>query len=225
MNKKNNAKISEVFVSLVIPLILIPLGLFSALYFGHGITNLIMGLAFLICAIKSANPNEKKMMLILTIFALIFEEVNVLSGAYVYSNTKLVPIWVGLGWSILGLYIHKNSKNFAHINDKLVYGVAFLIYVSIWLLYGAQISQLTNLALAISTIFLLSKIDKNAAHHFFASLMGMVIEFSGTSLGVWTYFDEAGKPIAVPLLTLSMAYAAVIAFCFWISERAKIAEE
>lgn len=205
---------------LLIPLLLVPITFLGALNFGHQIADIIIGIVFFICIInKDTTTKEKKMMIILAVFALIFEEVNVLSGAYKYVNINIVPLWVGLGWAVLGLYIHKNSKVLSKVNNKTTYFCALVIYLLIWLAYGARMDHLIALGFALGSIYVLSKIDNTATHHLFAGIVGMIIEFSGTGVGLWTYFDNLGKPIVVPLLYLSMVYASIVAFCSWLSDK------
>ncbi len=46
--------------------------------------------------------------------------------------------------------------------------------------------------------------------------MGVIIETSGTQMGIWGYFNELGGEMFAPLAFLGMAYASVIAFSIWI---------
>ncbi|MEK6981307.1 MAG: hypothetical protein AABX38_00115 [Candidatus Micrarchaeota archaeon] len=204
-------------VKLLLPLFLIPLTLYSVSLFGHDAGNAVIGIAFFIAVVKFANESERKYMIILAVFASIFESVNVISGGYKYIGAPLVPLWVGLGWGILGLYLVKNVETFKSINNKNAYILSAIFFSAVWVLTGASIPSLVFLGVAISTTYVLSLSSKFPASFFlFTGVMGVVIEFFGTSVGVWKYFLN-GLPIDPPLLALSMAYCSVIAFGIWLS--------
>lgn len=204
-------------VKLLLPLLLIPLTLYSVSLFGHDAGNIVIGMVFFIAIVKFADINQRKFMIILATFASIFESVNVISGGYKYIGAPLVPLWVGLGWGILGLYLVKNVDTFKIISNKHVYIISIILFSIIWFLTGANIASLIALVIAIGTIYVLSLSSKFPASFFlFTSFLGVIIEFSGTTVGIWKYFLN-GLPINPPLLALSMAYCSVIAFGIWLS--------
>lgn len=205
-------------LTLLLPLVLIPVTLYGVLLFGHDIGNVIIGLAFFIGFILfTKNKEEKRFMIILAIFSMLFEIANVAIGFYKYLDVVMVPNWIGLGWGVLGLYLLRNYKVISGISAQITYLVISLIYLSYWVVSGMQIPILIIVIFAIATIYLLS-LSSNFSPSFFgfASLMGVVIEFSGTQLGIWTYFDNIGFAVFPNLAHLGMAYAAAIAFVLWL---------
>ena len=204
---------------LIFPLALIPFTLYAVLSFGHDAGNAIIGFAFFIGMIKFAGDKERKFMIILAFFASLFEGLNVALGAYKYINAPTVPIWVGLGWGVLGIYLVKNLAIMKKINGGLAYLLALLLYLALWGAAGLNVGLLIPVVFSIAAIYVLSLSSKFPASFFlYTSFIGIVIEFSGTSLGVWTYFDGFGGAIPVPLISLGMAYAAVLAFTLWLSK-------
>jgi hypothetical protein len=203
---------------LVLPLILIPLTLFAVSMFGHEAGNLIIGAAFLVGVSKFAQGNERRFMVILAIFAMLFEGLNVFSGAYKYLDTPSVPTWVGLGWSIVGIYLIKNLPLLKKVDDKISYLAACALYLGVFALQGFPLEFLIPAVFGVLGIYVLTVSSAMPASFFLgSSLLGMIIEIFGTSLGIWQYFDPAGFAIPVPLLNLGLAYSSVIVFALWIS--------
>ena len=205
-------------LTLLLPLILIPITLYGVLLFGHDTGNVIIGIAFFIGVIKfTKTKEEKRFMIVLAIFSMLFEIANVAIGFYKYLDVVMVPNWIGLGWGVLGLYLIRNSSVISRISDQLTYFIMSVVYLSYWLASGMQIPILIVVIFAIATIYLLSLSSKFSTSFFgFASLMGVIIEFSGTELGIWNYLDNFGAVVFPNLAHLGMSYAAAIAFVLWL---------
>ncbi len=202
----------------LLPLLLIPLTLYSVLLFGQIAGTVIIGLAFLIGIAKFADKKERKFMIILAVFSSLFENLNVALGSYQYLGVAEAPIWVGLGWGILGLYLIKHQKLLAKVPNNITYALACGLYLVIWGMSGFSLAALIPSIFGVLTIYVLT-LSSNLPSSFFlsASALGMLIEFSGTSFGIWTYFDQLGLPIPPPLASLGLAYASVLTFALWLS--------
>jgi hypothetical protein len=205
-------------VFLLLPLILIPLTLYAVKSFGHVAGDVIIGAVFFIGIVKFASGSERRFMVILMIFSSLFESINVASGSYKYLGVVWVPLWVGLGWGILGLHLFKNRKLFGKLPPKAAYALACVLYFATWAYSGFAILGLIPAIFAVLGVYVLSLSAKLPPSFFLASgFLGVLIEFSGTNLGIWQYFDEAGMPIAAPLSILGLAYASVVTFVLWLS--------
>ncbi|MBI2079406.1 hypothetical protein HYT84_01465 [Candidatus Micrarchaeota archaeon] len=206
-------------IRLILPLLLIPLTLYAVLNFGHEAGNLIIGAAFLIGLLKfTENQNEKRFIIVLAIFAILFETANVALGLYKYLNVIQVPVWIGLGWGVLGIYLLRNKELLDQIKDNAAYAFTILVYLGVLVWSGVQVTNLIPVLFGIAAVYVLRLSSKfPASFYALASFMGILIEFSGTTVGIWTYFTETGSIMPPPLAYLGMAYASVIAFALWIS--------
>ena len=204
---------------LLLPLFIIPLTLYSVSLFGHNAANAIIGLFFVIGVAKfTKTKEEKRFAIILAIFAFVFETANLAIGAYKYVDVVFAPIWVGLGWGVVGLYLLRNSLVLKTITDKHTYVILSLLYLLLWLYNGTIFSEFIFFIFSLAAVYVLSISSKFSASFFgFTSILGIVIEFSGTSFGIWAYLSELGNVIPAPLAQLGMAYTSVVAFCLWIS--------
>ncbi|MFH0737089.1 MAG: hypothetical protein V1827_00875 [Candidatus Micrarchaeota archaeon] len=199
--------------SLALPLLLIPLTLYSVSSFGHDAGNAIIGLAFLICFARFADAKERWMMITLAILATLFETANVATGSYRYAGTNSTPIWVCLGWGILGIYLLKNQRVFAMAGANAAYAIAALAYLGAWLYTGALASMLLYSLFAVLTVYALGLVSERPPSFFLsAGLLGVIIELCGTSFKVWSYFGPGGGIIPVNTGSIGLAYATVVAF-------------
>jgi hypothetical protein len=208
----------KTLAKLLLPLILIPLTLYAVSLFGHAAGNLIIGAAFLIGIVKFAEKKERRFMVMLAIFSLLLEGVNVALGSYKYIGVMQIPPWIGMGWGVVGLYLLKNLKMLRQANDKAAYAIAIVAYIAVWAATGADIPALIPLAFAILSVYVLA-ISSNLPASFFlsAGLLAVVIEYAGTAMKIWSYFDAAGNVVSPSYASLSLAYASVIAFALWAS--------
>lgn len=201
---------------LVLPLLLIPV-LMYPLSFGHEIQNLVIALVFVFGMISTQNIKHRRLMIVMAVFATIFESINVLTGAYVYTGAQLVPIWIGIGWGVLGRYLTQNIEFLKKVPDNISYILAVAIYSIIGFSSGFSLSAVSAVVFAILGVFVLRISSKYPASFFLLSgVSGMIIEIFGTTFGAWKYFDSTGAPISVPLVPLAFSYAAVMGFCAWI---------
>jgi len=204
--------------ALVLPLFIIPLTLFSVLAFGHDAGNLIIGSCFLIGIARFADKKERRFMIILAVLATIFETVNIAAGSYRYIGTALPPVWIPLGWGVVGLYLLRNVPFFKRIENRPAFALAFLMYVCTWAITGFSTGGLIAAILAVAGIYALSLASGfPVAFFMYSAFMGILIESAGTSSGVWTYFGPDGAAVAPALAGLGMAYSAIIAFGLWAS--------
>jgi hypothetical protein len=59
----------------------------------------------------------------------------------------------------------------------------------------------------------------------FGSMMGLVLEVSGTALGVWAYTTAAGLPATPEFGQLALGYATVLIFCYWLAGYDRLEEK
>jgi hypothetical protein len=209
---------SKQLVQVILPLLLIPLNLYAIQLFGQDAGNLIIGCAFFVGLVKFARGNERRFMIILVVFATVFESLNVVSGSYKYVGSPLVPFWIGLGWGVVGLYLVKLLPLLKKIEDRTAYSLSAILYPGLWAVTGMDLHAILPVVYAILGIFALTLSTAMPASFFLsAGLLGAVIELLGTSMGIWQYFDASGNPIPAQLPNLALAYASVIAFALWLS--------
>lgn len=205
----------EDLAKLILPLLLIPANLYAVSLWGHVAGSLIMGTAFFIALVKFADKEERRFMVILTIFSIIMEGVNVALGSYRYAGVTEVPPWIGLGWAVVGIYLLK-IRSILPLSNFHAYAVTALFYLTVWIFTGADASSLVAVAFAILGVYVLSiSSDFPAVLFLFAGILGVLIEFLGVTMGVWTYFDAAGQVIRPPYPYLGLSYASIVAFALW----------
>ena len=202
---------------LVLPLVLIPVVLSTVRYVGHDVANALMGLVFFIALTRFADHNERIFMVLFSVFSVSFDTGYVALGFYKFANTSYVPLWNTLGWSVVGLYILKNRALLNRVKHSLVYAFLTVFYGALWILTGTQASALVFYASAVLAVYVLSLTFKWPPALFaFASLMGVLVEFTGTATGIWTYYSGASAA-APPLGFSGMGYASLLAFIMWLS--------
>lgn len=205
-------------LKLLLPLVLIPITLYAVLLFGHDAGNAIIGLAFLVSILKFANPKERRFIIILAFIAALAETGNVAIGFYKYANVTLVPLWIPLGWSVVGMYIFKNLQTLKKINNNVAYGLSAVFYFIIMYFAGLNQANVITSLFAVITIYVLTKSSKFPASLFlFTGIVGAIIETSGTMLKVWSYLDSLGNIVPAPLAYVAIGYSSLILVAAWIS--------
>ena len=203
---------------LLIPLLIIPITLYGVSWFGNDAGNAIIGLAFFTGFIKFADMKERKLMLSLAIFAMVFEAANVALGAYKYTNSFLIPFWIPIGWGLVGLYIIKNKSAFERVGKTATLILIALLYLAVLGISGFSTNAIIASVMAAAGTYAISLSSKlPPATFLFTGFLGILIEFAGTGMGTWSYLDSAGLPISAPFAVLGMSYAAVFAFGTWVS--------
>ena len=199
---------------IALPLALIPI-VFAFLFpFGHDVINLFIGAVLFYVFLFQADQRARRLIVILSVFAGIFEIANVASGFYSYAGHPLVPLWVAMGWAVLGWYAVWLVPVFRKIPDWLAFSASTLAILSVSLAYHYW--ALSMLFAAVGVV-LLSKTSTRfpAAFFAFGAIIGLVLEVAGTSLGVWRYTTASGA-LAIPEFgQLSIGYAMVLAFATW----------
>lgn len=210
---------AKAVAGLLLPLLLIPLTLYAVAQFGEVAGNIVIGAAFVVGLVKFAKGKEKRFMLILAIFAMIFESINIISGSYRYAGSDLTPLWIGMGWGLVGLYVVRNAPRVAErIGDMAAYALAVILYASTLAITGLQPPAIVAAAFAVAAVYVLRDASGlPAAFFLFAGATGVLIEFCGPYAGVWSYLDRAGAVMPPPLASMGFAYMAVIAFGMWLS--------
>ena len=199
------------------PLALVPLTLFLVKNYGHSAGNLLLGAVFAYLFIKKSDIRTRRLMVVLAVMGAIFETANVAAGLYSYFGTLGSPLWISLGWALLGWWVASLEPILSRVRNKAALyasGAAVMLFP----LLNGNFSLSSPIAVAgLYALSLASTLP--FAVYAFAALFAILAEYAGTFAGVWGYFNPAGTRAAVPpdLAGLAMAYAIVLAFCFWVS--------
>ncbi|MDP2717615.1 MAG: DUF2878 family protein [Candidatus Micrarchaeota archaeon] len=197
------------------PLLFVPLTLMAVLSFGHDGGNLLLGALFIYLFVRHADLKTRRLMIVLAVFSGLFETANVASGAYEYFGTLGSPLWISLGWAIMGWWVVHILPLARRVPFKAAYAVAAGAIVAAAYLNGT-LSLTTPIALA--GLYALSlAVTQPFAIYAFTALFAIVAEFSGTFSGVWGYFNFDGYPMPPDLAMLALVYPTVMAFSFWAS--------
>ncbi len=203
--------------SLLWPFVFVPITLYAAKTFGHLAATLLLSALFFYLFVFKAERKTRRLMIVLAVFSAAFETANVGAGLYSYPGTIGAPLWISIGWAVLGWWLASLEKQFSKISFKTSFAVISLLLVA-FPLYNNSFS--VNSAMAIAGLYMLSLcISQPFSLYAFTALFAMVVEYSGTVTGVWNYFNLNGTNGIVPadLAYLALAYSLILAFCFWIS--------
>ncbi|MFA6330027.1 MAG: hypothetical protein WCX64_05095 [Candidatus Micrarchaeia archaeon] len=211
-------------IRVFLPLLLIPATFILVLPFGHEATNLFIGAVFACVFLWKADVRGRRLMVMLSAFAFVFETANVGTGFYSYTGYNMTPLWVAMGWSVLGWYIVSLIPVFRKVPDWVAYAVnalallAVAVYFNFW-----HVSML----FAAVGVALFSKTTSRVPGAFFAfgSLMGLLIEVSGTALSRWTYYSAQGLPTTPEFGQLALGYSVALLFCFWLAGYDRLEEK
>ncbi len=197
------------------PLLFVPMTILVVQRFGHDGANVLLGALFLYLVIQKADLKLRRLMITLALFSGIFETANVASGAYTYFGAVGSPLWISLGWAILGWWFmqlkpaaEKISFNASFAGIAVVIAAASFFNHTLGLTTLIAIAGLYALGLAIRQPFAL---------YAFTSLFAIIAEWSGTMGGIWGYFGLNHQAVPPDLAMLALAYSVVMAFSIWIS--------
>ncbi len=202
------------FIRIAFPLALIPI-VFAFLFpYGHDVINLFIGAVLFYVFLFQADPRARRLIVILSVFAGIFEIANVASGFYSYAGHPLVPLWVAMGWAVLGWYAVWLVPVLRKIPDWLAFSASTLALLIVSMSYHYW--ALSMLFAAVGVVLLARASTRLPAAFFaFGAIIGLVLEVAGTYLGVWKYTTASGA-LAIPEFgQLSIGYAMVLAFAAW----------
>jgi hypothetical protein len=197
------------------PLLFVPLTLMAVLSFGHDGGNLLLGALFLYLFVRHADLKTRRLMIVLAVFSGLFETANVASGAYQYVGTLGSPLWISLGWAIMGWWVVKILPLARKIPFNAAYATTAAVIV-IASFFNQTISLTTPIALA-GLYALAQAVRQPFAIYAFTSLFAIIAEFSGTFSNVWNYFNVNGNLIPPDLAMLALVYPIVMAFSIWVS--------
>lgn len=199
------------------PLVFIPITLYAVKAFGHLAGTLLLSAVFAYLFIYKAEMRLRRFMIVLVVFSAVFETSNVASGAYKYAGTIGSPLWISLGWGILGWWLASLEKEFAKISFKTSFAAICVLLVAFPLVNGSL--SATSLIAAAGLYLLSLCITQPFSVYAFTAAFGMLAEYAGTATGIWTYYDTffGVIPIHPDLATLALAYAGVLAFSIWVS--------
>ncbi|MBI5226533.1 hypothetical protein HY994_04860 [Candidatus Micrarchaeota archaeon] len=197
------------------PLAFVPITILVVQRFGHDGANLLLGALFLYLFIQKADLRLRRLMIVLAVFSGLFETANVASGAYTYFGALASPLWISLGWAILGWWFMQLKPAL----EKVPFNAAFAA-ISI-VIAAASFSNHTlglTTAISIAGLYALSlSVKQPFAMFAFSSLFAIIAEVSGTYGRIWGYFDLNHAPVPPDLAMLALVYSVVMAFSIWIS--------
>jgi hypothetical protein len=199
------------------PLVMVPIMLFAVRQFGNNAGNLILGALFFYLIVMKADGPVRRLMIVLAVIGAIFETANVAAGFYSYAGTIGSPVWVSLGWGILGWWVTRLEPTLSKIPFIPAFAISVLMVCSnIVLGSGLTIS----IPIAIAGLYVVSVCSKKPfGIYAFTTFFGVLAEYSGTATKTWTYYSLSGTglPVPVDLASLALSYAVVLMFCFWLS--------
>ncbi|MBI2444813.1 hypothetical protein HYV43_00290 [Candidatus Micrarchaeota archaeon] len=197
------------------PLAFVPLTILAVQRMGHDGGNVLLGALFFYLFIKKADIKVRRLMIVLAVFSSLFETANVASGAYTYFGTLGSPLWIGLGWAILGWWFVQLQQAAGKISPHHAFG-AIAVAIATASFFNHTLGLST--AIAILGLYALGlAVRQPFALYAFTALFAMIAEWSGTYAGIWGYFDLAHQPVPPDLAMLALAYSVVMAFSIWIS--------
>ncbi len=199
------------------PLFFIPITLYAVKAFGHLAGTLLLSVVFAYLFIYKAETRLRRLMIVLVVFSQVFETANVASGAYRYAGIIGAPLWISLGWGILGWWLASLEKEFAKISFKTAFAAICVLLIAFPLANGSL--SATSLIAAVGLYLLSLCVSQPFSTYAFTAFFGMLAEYSGTATGIWTYYDTliGAVPIHPDLASLALAYATVLAFSIWVS--------
>ncbi len=212
---KTSFPIGLSFLAKLWPLILVPLTIIAVKQFGHDGANVLLGALFILVFAKKADLKTRRLMIVLAVLSGLFETANVASGAYQYFGALGSPLWISLGWAILGWWFVQLTKE----AEKISFNAAFAATAIVIALasFANQTLTLTT-PISIAALYALSlAVRQPFALYAFVSLFAIIAEWSGTFGNVWGYFNLNHQPVPPDLATLAMAYPIVMAFSVWVS--------
>ncbi len=214
----SNAKLSPLSqLFLLWPVIFVPLTLYGVSQFGNSAGNVLLGTLFFYLIAFRSDIRTRKLMISLAVLGMIFETANVAAGLYKYSGILGAPVWIPLGWAILGWWVVQLEPVLAKTGRNAWLGLVSAIIAAAAFLNG---SLSLSLPIAIAGLYVVSiSSSRPFGVYAFTALFCVLAEFSGPAVGVWKYFSPTGSGAVVPpdLAALSMAYAVVMAFSSWLS--------
>jgi hypothetical protein len=222
--KNNAADLFSDFLKVALPLLLIPATFIVVLPFGHDAANLFIGAVFAFVFLFKSDLRGRRLMIILSTFAFAFETANVASGFYHYAGHPSLPMWVAMGWAVLGWYIVSLLPVFKKIPEWAALSANAIALLAVAFAYNFW--QVTLLFAAIAPLIYTRASSRLPTAFFaFGSMMGLVIEVSGTSLGLWKY-SASGGFLGIPEFgQLALGYATVLIFSYWIAGYDRLEEK
>ena len=223
MATKNSNWTSDL-VKFLIPLLLIPITFIVLKPYGHDVINLFIGAVFAWVFLFKADLRGRRLMIILSTFAFAFETANVASGFYHYTGHDNLPMWVAMGWAVLGWYIVSLIPLFQKVKEWIAISlnaIALLLVAFAYNFWGV------SLLFAAAGPFVYTRGSLTLPTMFFAfgSIIGLVIEVSGTALGMWAYNTATGLPAIPEFGQLALGYATVLIFCYWLAGYDRLEEK
>ncbi len=197
------------------PLLFVPLTIILAKNVGHEAANLLLGAVFLYVFIYRSDIRLRRFMIVLGVFSGIFETANLASGSYSMSGTTVSPLWVSLGWSILGWWLMQLEP----LAKRITFTTAFL--ATIGLIVAANLLSHTfsvGTPFALAGLYALGlAVRQPFALYTFVCGFSILAEMSGTYSGLWGYYDSNGLNILPDFALMALLYCAVIVSAIWIS--------
>ncbi len=202
-------------LTILLPLALIPLVIFSVLNFGSLAGIAILGITSAYLYLFKADAHTRRLMLVLVIFSQIFETMNVIGNFYNYQGDRGTPLWVSLGWAVLGWYALSVKSVLEKLNDKWTYAVLAVLYGALAVLFN---TFTVYVIFGFACVYFAQIASKNfkASYFAFLSVLGILIEYCGTHLGAWTYYTREGLAYFPDYFGLGLAYMMAVLFCMWV---------
>lgn len=223
MAKENSSLVLNI-IRVCLPLLLIPATFIFVIPYGHDAASLFIGAVFAYVFLFKSDLRGRRLMIILSTFAFVFETANIALGFYHYTGHPSLPLWVTMGWAVLGWYLVSLIPVFRKVSEWAAVAANTIALLLVAIQYNFwQVSML----FAAAGPFVYARASATLPTMFFAfsSIIGLVIEVCGTALGVWAYTNAAGLPATPEFGQLALGYATVLIFCYWLAGYDRLEEK
>ncbi|GEM_PF-1538642 len=197
------------------PLAFVPLTIVLVQNVGHDAANVLLGALFLFVFIYRSDIRLRRFMIVLAVFSGVFETANLASGSYRLDGAVYSPLWISLGWAILGWWLIKLEP----LAKNVSFTAAFVSATVVILLANLATQTLSvGTPLALAGLYALGlAVRQPFALYAFVCVFSILAELSGTFSGLWGYYAADGRPLLPDFALMALLYCAVIVSAIWIS--------
>jgi hypothetical protein len=201
--------------------LVLPWGYASFPLLGHDFANMLIGAIAFYLFLYESTLRQRRLMIIMQVFAYAFETANVSSGFYHYVFPTMpyysaVPLWITLGWAIMGWWSVRAIDRFRRVPAWFSYSIAGAAMISVGFAFDYW---MPSMVFAIFGIYLAERACRQIPVGLivFATVFGILNEVFGPLSGVWSFTDAHGISHIPEFGLLSIGYAYVLVFCMWLA--------
>ena len=209
-----------VFIPVVYGLIL-PWGFANLPRLGNDFGNIVVGGVVLYLFLFKSDMRQRRLMIMMQVFAFAFETANVASGFYHYVYPQMpyyaaVPMWITLGWAAVGWWCVKSFENFRRIPAWVSYAIVGISLIAVGFAFDYWVP---SMIFAVVGIYLAENVVTEIPLGMiaFATVFGLLNEVVGPLCNIWSFTDKVGLNHIPEFGQLSIGYAYVLIFCLWLA--------